>query len=90
MIHSESKTSKKFPERETSPKDKAISIIAEAGAVGVPLEIGLDPWLSVIQNICNQLCDEMILETRSAYWYEVKREVNKYIDGKRKNIQSVS
>jgi len=86
MIHSESKTSKKFPERETSPKDKATSIIAEAGAVGVPLEMGLDSWLSVIQNICNQLCDEMILETRSAYWYEVKREVNKYIDAKRKNI----
>ena len=90
MIHSESKTSKKFPERETSPKDKATSIIAEAGAVGVPLEMGLDSWLSVIQNICNQLCDEMILETRSAYWYEVKREVNKYINGKKKNIQPVS
>lgn len=90
MIHSESKTSNKFPEREIPPKDKATSLISEAGCVGVPLEIGLDLWLSVIQNICNQLCDEMILETRSAYWYEVKREVNKYIDGKRKNIQSVS
>jgi hypothetical protein len=30
------------------------------------------------------------VETRSAYWYEVKREVNKYINGKRKNIQPVS
>jgi hypothetical protein len=86
MIHSESKTSNKSAGREISAKDKATSIIAEAGAVGVPLEIGLDSWLSVIQNICNQLCDEMILETRSAYWYEVKREVNKYIDAKRKSV----
>jgi len=86
MIHSESKTSNKSVGREISAKDKATSIIAEAGCVGVPLEIGLDLWLSVIQNICNQLCDEMILETRSAYWYEVKREVNKYIDAKRKNV----
>jgi len=86
MIHSESKTSNKSAGREISAKDKATSIIAEAGCVGVPLEIGLDLWLSVIQNICNQLCDEMILETRSAYWYEVKREVNKYIDAKRKNV----
>lgn len=86
MIHSESKTSNKSVGREISAKDKATSIIAEAGCVGVPLEIGLDLWLSVIQNICNQLCDEMILETRSAYWYEVKREVNKYIDAKRKSV----
>jgi len=86
MIHSESKTSNKSAGREISAKDKATSIIAEAGCVGVPLEIGLDLWLSVIQNICNQLCDQMILETRSAYWYEVKREVNKYIDAKRKSV----
>jgi hypothetical protein len=86
MIHSESKTSNKFPERETSPRDKATSIIAEAGCVGVPLGMDIDAWLSIIGNICNQLCDEMIFETRSAYWYEVKREVNKYIDDKRKNI----
>lgn len=86
MIHSESKTSNKSAGREISAKDKATSIIAEAGCVGIPLEIGLDLWLSVIQNICNQLCDEMILETRSAYWYEVKREVNKYIDAKRKSV----
>jgi hypothetical protein len=72
--------------REISAKDKATSIIAEASCVGVSLEIGLDLWLSVIQNICNQLCNEMILETRSAYWYEVKREVNKYIDAKRKSV----
>jgi hypothetical protein len=83
-------TSNKYQEREISPKDKATSLISEAGCVGVPLEIGLDIWLSVIQNICNQLCDEIILETRSAYWYEVKREVNKYINGKKKNIQPVS
>jgi hypothetical protein len=86
MIHSESKTSNKSADREMSAKDKATSIIAEAGCVIVPLEIGLDLCLSVIQNICNQLCDEMITETRSAYWYDVKREVNKYIDGKRKNV----
>jgi len=83
-------TSNKYQEREISPKDKATSLISEACCVGIPLEIGLDLWLSVIQNICNQLCDEIILETRSAYWYEVKREVNKYIDGKKKNIQPVS
>jgi len=83
-------TSNKFLEREISPKDKATSLIAEAGCAGVPLEIGLDLWLSVIENICNQICNEMILETRSTYWYEVKREVNKYINGKRKNIQPVS
>lgn len=86
MIHSESKTSNKSAGREISAKDKATSIIAEASCVGVPLEIGVDLWLSVIQNICNQLCDEMILETRSAYWYEVKREINKYIDAKRKSV----
>ena len=83
-------TSNKYQEREISPKDKATSLIAEAGCAGVPLEIGLDLWLSVIENICNQICNEMILETRSTYWYEVKREVNKYINGKRKNIQPVS
>ncbi len=90
MIHTESKTKNTYPDRDISPKDKATDIVAEAACSGIPLEIGTEQWLSVIGILCNQLCDELILETRSAYWYEVKREVNKYIDGKKKNIQSVS
>ena len=82
-------TSNKFPEREISPKDIATDIVAEA-ACYIPLEVGTEQGMSSIGLLCNQLCDELILETRSAYWYEVKREVNKYIDGKKKNIQSVS
>lgn len=89
MIHSESKTKNTYPGRELSPKEKATDIVAEA-ACCIPLEVGTEQWLSSIGLLCNQLCDELILETRSAYWYEVKREVNKYIDGKKKNIQSVS
>lgn len=85
MIHSESKTKNTYPGRELSPKDKAIDIVAEA-ACCIPLEIGTEQWLSSIGLLCNQLCDELIFETRSAYWYEVKREVNKYINEKRAKL----
>jgi hypothetical protein len=85
MIHSESKTKNTYPGRELSPKDKAIDIVAEA-ACCIPLEVGTEQWLSSIGLLCNQLCDELIFETRSAYWYEVKREVNKYINEKRAKL----
>ena len=89
MIHSESKIKNTYPDRDISPKEKATSIVAEA-ACCIPLEIGTEQWISSLGLLCNQLCDELILETRGAYWYEVKREINKYIGGKKKNIQSVS
>lgn len=89
MIHTESKTKNTYPDRDISPKEKATSIVAEA-ACCIPLEIGTEQWISSLGLLCNQLCDELILETRGAYWYEVKREINKYIGGKKKNIQSVS
>ena len=89
MIYSESKKKNTFPDRQLSPKEKAIDIVAEA-ACCIPLEVGTEQWISSIGLLCNQLCDELIFETRSTYWYEVKREVNKYINGKKKNIQPVS
>lgn len=89
MIHSESKTKNTYSDRDMSPKEKATSIVAEA-ACCIPLEIGTEQWISSLGLLCNQLCDELILETHGTYWYEVKREINKYISGKKKNIQSVS
>ena len=85
MIHTESKTKNTYSDRELSPKEKATDIVAEA-ACCIPLEIGTEQWLSSIGLLCNQLCDELIFETRSAYWYEVKREVNKYINEKRAKL----